>query len=83
MRYHDLVKQQRKERALLIERAMIETHWRMHTAAQTLGMGPTHLRRILSRAAKTDPNSALGRLHFRYRRRCKGPGMPRKRATNV
>jgi hypothetical protein len=80
--YKELIEQQRQERALLIERAMLDSHWQLWTAAQKLGMHPSPLRRMLSRAAKNHPESLMARLHHTYRRRCKKPGMPPRKKTN-
>lgn len=82
MTYKELIEQQRQERALLIERAMVDSHWQLWTAAQKLGMHPSPLRRMLSRAAKNHPESLIARMHHTYRRRCKGPGMPPRKKTN-
>jgi hypothetical protein len=82
MRYYELVKQQRQERALLIERAMVDSHWYLWRAAKALGMHPSSLRRMLHRAAKNDPDSLLARLYRMYRHRCRGPGMPPRKKTN-
>lgn len=79
MQYSDLVTQQRREKALLIERAMIAAQWRLYAAAQILGMGASNLRRILERASRSEPDSPLSVIYAMYRKRCKGPGSPNRK----